>query len=73
MGQIWSERGNHQCALSYFERALNTIEPDNIYRATINRHLGNSYRSKGDYNAALEYLDYINRINGAILICFIQT
>ena len=46
IGQIRYERGDYQCALSYFERALNNIEPENIYRATIYLNLGNLYRNK---------------------------
>jgi len=57
LGQIWSERGNYECALSYFEKALNNIQSDNVYRATIYRQIGCSHREKTDFDIALKYLN----------------
>ncbi|CAF1366104.1 unnamed protein product, partial [Didymodactylos carnosus] len=57
----------YQCALSWFEKALQCIQPDNIYRAIIYFHIGTAYSSKYEDNTALDYynkaLNYEQEIN----------
>ncbi|CAF3971787.1 unnamed protein product, partial [Adineta steineri] len=57
MGQICQKRDDYTNALTYFERALNTIQPDNIYRAIIFQNIGKVYQFMVNNSTAREYYE----------------
>ncbi|CAF0835033.1 unnamed protein product [Adineta steineri] len=55
MGKIYYEKDDYNCALDWFNKALDFIKEKNIFCATIYLYIAKSYRAQNEYNAALEY------------------
>ncbi len=61
LGNLYDLVGEYDMAFSSYEEALSLTSDDPLLvtkRVALNRNIGDTYRRKGEYNKALEYLNF---------------